>query len=172
MTDTLALLSPLRNTFRWDRRFSQRQLGLYDAADIRVPPQAKFPNRTKVERFLHAWPSLLDPPCCSYEPLREFLTRNKNSEAELEDPRRWAELKTLALLDDRRDPAGLRPTSPGQPIESDGQTRDWESEEYSVHPTEGEDKWRKALNERALYKRLSKLVSAGPCEMSGTDLHL
>lgn len=157
MTDTLALLSPLRNTFRWDRRFSQRQLGLYDAADIRVPPRAKFPNRTKVERFLHAWPSLLDPPCCNYEPLREFLTRNKNSEAELEDPRRWAELKTLALLDDRRDP---------------GQTRDWESEEYSVHPTEGEDKWRKALNERALYKRLSKLVSAGSCEMSGTDLHL
>lgn len=159
MTDALALLSPLRNTFRWDRRFSRRQLGLYAAADDRVPPEI---GQTKVERFLNAWPSLLDPPCCNYEPLRRFLNKNKNSEAELGNPRLRASLSTLALIDDRRDLAGLKPTLPGQPAESDGQTRDWESKEYSENPTEGEDKWREALNERELFGRLSELVSPGP----------
>lgn len=157
MTDTLALLSPLRNTFKWDRRFSRRQLRLYGAADIRVPQDPRFPNRTKVQTFLDAWSSLLDPPCCNFEPLRAFLDRN--SEIELENPMRRAVLSTLALLDDRRDPAGLKPAVAGQPAESNGQTRNWETEAYSDYPTEGEDIWREALDERALYNRLSELVS-------------
>ena len=158
MTDTLALLSPLRNTFRWDRRFSRRQLGLYAAADIRVPHDPSFPNRTKVESFLNAWSSLLDPPCCNYEPLRKFL--NSEREADLENPMLMVGLSTLALLDDRRDPAGMKPAVPGQPAESNGQSRNWETEEYSSYPPDGDDMWRGALDERALYNRLSELVSA------------
>ena len=69
-------------------------------------------------------------------------------------------LSTLALLDDRRDPAGMKPAVPGQPAESNGQSRNWETEEYSSYPPDGDDMWRGALDERALYNRLSELVSA------------
>jgi hypothetical protein len=156
MTDPLGLLSPLRNTFKWDRRFTRRQLRLYGAADVRVY-DTPFPNRNKVQTFLGAWLSLLDPPCCNFEPLREFLERN--SEIELENPTSVAVLSTLALIDDRRDPAGLKPAVVNQPAESNGQTRDWESEAYSSDPTEGENIWRGALNERELYNRLVESVS-------------
>lgn len=157
MTDTLALLFPLRNTFRWDRRFARRQLHFYGAADYRGPPS----NRTRVQKFLDAWPGLLDPPCCNFEPLRKFL--DMNHELELEHPTRGVVLSTLALIDDRRDPAGLKPAVVGQPAESNGQTRDWESEAYLDVATEGENIWREPYDEMQLYGRLAESVSDGIC---------
>lgn len=153
MTSPRPLPLPVfRNAFRWDRRFCVRRPNAYGSEDTRVPTMG---NETAVTAFLSVWSSVLDPPDppnFSYELLASFL--NQANIEDLTDLTRQPTLSTLALIDDRRDPAGLREGPPGQPGESNGQTRNWESDQYARWPPVGENVFRQAGDERQLHQRL------------------
>jgi len=150
MNSTQPMLLPVfRNAFQWDRRFCVRRPHAYASEDTRVPATG---NETGVTAFLSVWSSVLDPPNFSYELLTSFL--NQANVEDLNDLTRHPTLSPLALIDDRRDPAGLREGAPGQPGESNGQTRNWESDQYARWPPVGESVFRQAGNERQLYQRL------------------
>ncbi|EXJ59774.1 hypothetical protein A1O7_03921 [Cladophialophora yegresii CBS 114405] len=139
-------LSPVR--FEWDDHFSQRQVKSYIAEDIRLRPE---PTETITSAFLDVRSRPLDPVDFNFKKLADFLNtsdirnlRNTNA----------PQPRFLALLDDRRDPCGLDEGQSGGPPISNGQTRNWISEQYTRFPTPGVDSYRRVLDERGLYDRL------------------
>ncbi|KEF59571.1 uncharacterized protein A1O9_04416 [Exophiala aquamarina CBS 119918] len=133
----------------WDPHFSERQTISYAAEDIRLEPD---PSETITASFLNVWSGHLNPPDLSFRALGEFL--DKGDIRDLRDTTRPARLTRLALVDDRRDPCGLDESQ--YPPTSNGQTRSWTSEQYTRWPTPGLDRYRAALDERALYDKLSE----------------
>jgi len=160
MTSARPLPLPVfRDAFQWDRRFCVRRPNSYRSEDTRVPAME---NETAVTAFLSVWSSVLDPPNFNYELLASFL--NQANVEDLNDLTRNPTLSTLALIDDRRDPAGLREGPPGQPGESNGQTRNWESDQYARWPPVGENVFQQAGDERQLHQRLVQdvILSSSP----------
>lgn len=148
------LRSPLSNIqFLWDPQFSVRQTISYVAEDNRLQPD---PAETTTDSILKFKPDNLDPPCLNFKTLACFL--NSANLQDLRDRTRPARLTRLALVDDRRDPCGLEETQPGQPPKSNGQTRSWTSEQYTLYPTPGLNKYRQVLDERGLYEKLREDV--------------
>ncbi|ETI29380.1 hypothetical protein G647_01833 [Cladophialophora carrionii CBS 160.54] len=138
--------SPVR--FEWDDHFSERQVTSYVAEDIRLELE---PTETITTAFLDVRSRPLDPVDFNFKRLADFL--DTSDIRNLRNPNVPAQ-GVLALLDDRRDPCGLDEGQPGQPPTSNGQTRNWVSEQYTRFPTPGVDSYRRALDERGLHDRL------------------
>ena len=153
-----SLFPILRNSPTWDEHFTVRQVQFYHAENKRVEDLDPFPaEKPRLKAFLAALTTALDPPECNFVRLTAFL--NEADERDLEIPTHAAALRQVALLDDRRDPFGLRPRVQGHPLESNGEKRQWDADTYYREPTPGENIWRNALDERALYRRLAENVS-------------
>lgn len=91
-----------QHDFIWDERFLVRQLPNYAAEDTRV---IVIPPEDLVTTFLKARESHLRPPCFNFEALSTFLTGA--SLHDLAGPANSVQPLRLALVDDRRDPAGI-----------------------------------------------------------------
>jgi len=145
------------NSFTWNRHFSTRQPLSYKAEDIRI--QLSSPD-TAASVFLKVRAGVLDPPCLNFKQLERFLGEASLTDLNSQPPS--FRLSRLALLDDRRDPIGLDPAPTGQTAMSNGQMRNWESEQYTRRPPPGENIYREVLDEKSLYDKLSQKVCIAP----------
>jgi hypothetical protein len=159
--------------FVWDERFLVRQLPKYAAEDFRVILK---PPEDLVTAFLRFRESHLSPPCFNFEALSMFLEGTNLHD--LTGSTSSAQRLRLALIDDRRDPAGIedaeknldgwRPADlahegelqigPNQVRRFSGQKRDWVSAKYAKNSPKGDHIFREFLDECALYDRLKDEV--------------
>ena len=169
-----SLLQRPQYDFTWDERFGVRQLQKYAAEDVRV---TVMPHEDLITAFLKFRASHLSPPCFNFQALRTFL--ELANFRDLTGHARPTQVLRLALIDDRRDPAGIedaekdldgwsRPDlaqegmiqiGPNQVRRFSGQKRDWVSAKYAKDSPEGDHICRRLLSEGALYDRLNDPVS-------------
>jgi hypothetical protein len=167
-----------RHDFAWDERFLVRQLLSYDAEDT---PVLRAPDEDIIFAFLNFRASHLNPPCFNFGALARFL--QPATFADLTNAQNLAQPVRLALIDDRRDIAGIEDAhkdlrgwtdaelaqdgmvriGPDRVRRFNGQKRDWASFKYARDPPEGDHIFRELLDEPALYDRLqSKVIRAQP----------
>jgi hypothetical protein len=172
-TSTASSLQPSRHDSVWDERFLVRQVLSYDAEDT---PVLRVPDEDIIIAFLNFRASRLNPPCFNFETLARFL-RLANF-ADLSRTQNSTQSVRLALVDDRRDVAGIEDTEkdlrgwtaadlaqenmiqigPDRVRRFNGQKRDWASFKYSRDPPKGDHVFREILDERTLYERLQTKV--------------
>ena len=163
-----------RSDFEWEERFLMRQLLLYGPEDTRVAP---LPGQDFITTFLELGGSSLDPPCFNFEAVRDFL-RQANA-PQTNAPATAQQDWRLALIDDRRDPAGIEEVEVAARLEPadmardglvrisgnrfrrfSGQRRDWESLKYAEQPPTGDSTsaFRRLLTVQGLQDRLQTRV--------------